>query len=37
MPKIAVLTKFIYLSASTIIRPCPHLMTADFYASELIS
>ena len=31
MPKIVVLTKFIYLSASTIIRSSPHLMTADFY------
>jgi len=34
MPKIVVLTKFIYLSASTTIRPSPHLMTADFHVSE---
>ncbi|WP_374550286.1 hypothetical protein [Sphingobium yanoikuyae] len=34
MPKIAFLTKFIYLSASTIIHPRPHLMIADFSDSE---
>lgn len=34
MPKIGFLTKFIYLSAYTIIHSSPHLMTADFYVSE---